>query len=169
MLKKAEKEELVCSLTKALQDNPNVFIVDYSGVATPGLNALRNTMRQRARFQVVKKTLFARALGAAGLSSDAAATKTQIAIAFSFSDPAEAAQALFNFAKEHETFTLLGGILDREAISGADVARLAVLPPRKILLGTLLGVLAGPIRNFAYVVSGPQRGFVSVLSQRSIS
>ncbi|OHA48761.1 MAG: 50S ribosomal protein L10 [Candidatus Terrybacteria bacterium RIFCSPHIGHO2_01_FULL_48_17] len=167
MLTRAQKEGLVSNLADSFSKNPNIFLVNYTGVDTLGMNALRKVLKPLAQFRVVKKTLFARALRASQLSKDPVQSNAQIAIAFGFSDPVAAAKALSEFAKAHETFNILGGIVDREPLEAADIVRLALLPPREVLLGQLVGVLAGPIRNFVSVISGPQRGLVTILSKRS--
>jgi len=37
-------------------------------------------------------------------------------------------------------------------LEGAQVVRIGTLPPREVLLAQLLGVLAGPIRSFMYLL-----------------
>ena len=59
-----------------------------------------------------------------------------------------------------------GGLLGGRALSAAEVADLAALPPKDQLIGRLAGQLNGPITGLVYVLSAPVAGLARVLQRR---
>ena len=59
--------------------------------------------------------------------------------------------------------TIRCGALGGKLLDPAQVEALAKLPSREQLLGQLLSVLVGPMRNLVGVLSGVPRSFVQVL------
>jgi large subunit ribosomal protein L10 len=62
-----------------------------------------------------------------------------------------------------EAFSIKEGFLGDQAMSEAEIKQLATLPSREQLLGQLLSVMNGPIRNFVTVLNAVQRDFTRVL------
>ncbi len=63
------------------------------------------------------------------------------AIAFVSGDPVEAAKGLRDFAKANPLLIIKGGIFDGKALSAAEVAKIADLESREVLLAKLAGAL----------------------------
>ena len=71
-----------------------------------------------------------------------------------------------NFAKEFERPTVKGGLLDGEILDEAQVATLADLPPREVLLGILLGVINQPATMLARVLNEPGASLARVVKAK---
>jgi large subunit ribosomal protein L10 len=75
------------------------------------------------------------------------------------------AKILTDFAKENPALEFKAGLLEGRAISAADLASLASLPSREILVARFLGLLNAPLSAFQRVLLAPARDFASVLDQ----
>ena len=86
-----------------------------------------------------------------------------VAIAFVHGDAAAAAKVLREFGKNHEALVLKGGLLGERVITSGEIAALAELPSREVLLTQIAGLFQQPLtraaglfqafpRNFAYGV-----------------
>lgn len=170
MLSKQQKETVVEDFKQAFEKEPSVFVADYTGIAVHDLNGLRRDIKDAgAKFSVIKKTLFSRALKQAQLPQEPASFEGQIAILYGFQDAVRAAKTFNEFSKGHETFKVRGGIFEGELIDASRVLTIASLPSQEVLRSQLVGILSVPVRNFLFQISSPARGLVQVLHQRSVS
>ena len=69
------------------------------------------------------------------------------------------------FAKTHENLKINGGIFDGKVLTAQELKVIASLPPREVLLATLLGTLQAPMVNLVSVLQAPMRDLVGVLDQ----
>lgn len=166
---RAKKQEEFATLLDRMQRMKSVIFSSYEGLTVPQVTKLRKELKaQGVDYQVVKKTLLARALTALGrteLSVDA--LQGGVALAFGFEDEVLPAKLLDTFRKEHKVVTFLGGFVQHTLYDGAAVERLAKLPSRQELIAKLLGTIQNPLRGFLQVSSGPMRGFARVLQAAS--
>ncbi len=162
-----KKEQSLTEVTSLLKDARGVVFADYAGLTVKDMQELRRALRAKGvAYEVIKKTLLARALKAAGLASvDAAALQGMVSVAVSGTDEVEAAKQLVEFAKTHEKLKVLGGVLEASFVDKAKVAALAKLPGKQELLGKFVGTLSAPLSGFVNVLQGNLRGLVQVLSQ----
>ena len=77
---------------------------------------------------------------------------------------AAAAKALVQFAKDQPKFKLKAGSLGARQIGIAEIKGLAELPPREVLLGSLLGSMKAPSTGLVMVLSGVPRKFLYALN-----
>jgi large subunit ribosomal protein L10 len=68
-------------------------------------------------------------------------------------DPVAPAKVLADFAKEHDNKPAVkAGIVERKAVTAAQIDALAKLPPREVLLAQLAGALEAPMAQLAWVM-----------------
>lgn len=152
-------------MTESLKKQQSVLFVDYQGINVKRLSELREQLKEAgARLEVVKKTLLSRALAQEKIDVDLDSMKGQIAVVYSFEDPIAGVKTAHTFAKTEEHLKLLGGYMESQALSEAQVIELAQLPSKEQLLGMFVGTLAGPIRGFLTVCEGNIKGLVVALS-----
>jgi len=72
-----------------------------------------------------------------------------VAIAFVRGDAAAAAKALREFGKNHEALVVKGGLLGERVVSPNDIAALAELPSREVLLTQIAGLFQQPLTRAA--------------------
>src|SRR6185436_2470196 len=91
---------------------------------------------------------------------------TAIAFIESSGDPAAVAKALATTAKETNVLTLRGGMLEGKSLTGAEVDRLATLPPVDVLRGQLVGAIVAPITQLLALISAPLRDLHGLIDAR---
>ena len=77
------------------------------------------------------------------------------AIAFINGDVVEAAKGLRDFAKANPTLVIKGGVLDGKPLDAAEVAKLADLESREVLLGKLAGAMLASLSQAVYLLNAP--------------
>src|SRR5690606_13950737 len=79
-------------------------------------------------------------------------------------DPVTAAKVLDDFAREHDNRPAVKvGVVEKRAVTPAEVARLASLPTRDQLLAELAGALQAPVAQLAFLMQGLLGEFVGLL------
>lgn len=168
-LLRTDKERIVSELASELGAAETLIVADYRGLTNKQLEALRDELLQHgARFRIVKNTLSRRAATEAGADALLVMLEGPTAIAFvePGGDPAAVAKALAVKAKETNVLTLRGGILEGNTLSGAEVDRLATLPPLDVLRGQLLGAIVAPLTQLVAVFSAPLQNLHGLVDAR---
>lgn len=167
-ISREKKEQMVADYLENLSKSQVVILADYRGLTVASITELRTRLREfHGSFQVVKNTLFERALAESGIPVPADKLAGPIAVGYCFGEVAPVAKALNGFAKETDILKIKGAFFGR-AFLEADAARLlADLPPRPVVLGGLLGAVQGPMSALAGVIAAPMRELARVLQARS--
>jgi large subunit ribosomal protein L10 len=159
------KEASESRIKKNIKENSSFFIVKYSGLSGPELNALRLNLREaKSEFFVVKNTIARRALKEIG--KDELTKTVDGPCGFVFSpEPVSTSKVLFNFSKDHDDLKLEAGVLDNGVIDCQQIISLAKLPSREVLLAQAIGAMKSPITGFVMVLKGNLRKLVYALEQ----
>jgi large subunit ribosomal protein L10 len=166
---RTDKERIVAQLAAELGAAETLIVADYRGLTNKQLEALRDKLLESgARFRIVKNTLTRRAAEQAGAEALLVMLDGPTAIAFieSGGDAAAVAKALAATARETNVLTLRGGLLEGKALSGADVDRLATLPPVDVLRGQLVGAIVAPVTQLLGLVAAPLRDLHGLIDAR---
>lgn len=161
-----QKEAVVSDLVERLKRSKAVAFAYFSGTSVKDTEALRKLCRAAGvEYQVIRKTLMDRAFSQAGITGlDTKQFNKAVATAIGFDDEVAPAKVLSNFAKDHEAFTLVGGVLEGQYVDGAKVIALSKLPSREELLAKLVGSLNAPVSGLVNVLHGNLRGLVYALN-----
>jgi large subunit ribosomal protein L10 len=151
---RADKVTAVAELAERFQSSSGAVLTEYRGLTVAQLGELRKSLGDNASFSVVKNTLTKIAASEAGVTTELTDMLTgPSAIAFVTGDVVEAAKGLRDFAKTYPLLVIKGGVLDGKALKPAEIAKLADLEPREVLLAKLAGAmkasLAGAAGTFA--------------------
>ncbi len=162
---KEQKKQIVNDLADKLAKFKSLVFTDYKGLTVAEASAIRKLAREQgAEYLVAKKTLIKLALDKAGLKDiDVKDLSGNLALIIGFEDEVSPAKLAANFAKDHEAFKLLGGIMENKFIDLAQVEALSKIPSRVELLAKLVGSLNSPVSGFVNVLAGNLRGLVTVL------
>ncbi len=163
-MNREKKVESLSEIKDSFNKSSAVIFADYKGVTSEEMNTLRRGLRSKnALVRVTKNNLVRVALK--GTAKEQAVEKLAgpTVTIFALGDPVEAAKSLTDFAKKVEAFSIKEGFLGDQVMSEAQIKQLASLPSREQLLGQLLSVMNGPIRNFVTVLNAVQRDFTRVL------
>lgn len=159
-----EKEAAVAEIQKKLSSSQSVILTDYRGLNVQEVTELRKKLREvGVEFKVVKNTLTKLAAKNAAIEGLDDLMEGPIALAFGYDDPVAPAKILAEFAKDHQSLELKGGLLEGKVIDLNMVNSLAKLPSKEALLAQIVGLLQAPIRNLVNVLSAPLRNTVYVL------
>ena len=163
---RAQKEQNVELLRAELAEIPHAILVDFKGLDVAGATDLRRKLGAAdARFKVVKNSIVLRAIEDLPLGELKEVLIGQTAIAYTEGDVVSLAKTLREFAKEFETPSFKGGIVDGVPISAEEFEQLAKLPPREELIGKALYLMNYPITGLVTALGGILRSVVTVLDQ----
>lgn len=163
-MKVVTKQDSVEQLKSDFTAASAVVFADYKGVTSEQMNTLRASMRAKnVTIKVAKNNLVRIALK--GTPKEAAVEKLAgpTVTVFAKGDAVEMAKAVTEFAKKVEAFSIKEGFLGDQAMNETQIKQLATLPSKEQLLGQLLSVMNGPIRNFVCVLNAVQRDFTCVV------
>jgi large subunit ribosomal protein L10 len=171
MLTRAQKEEQVAELKEVFSKASCVYVADYRGLDVESVNKLRRRVHQEGggdfEYRVTKNRLLKRAAEVSGVSSINEYLEGPTAIAVSYGDPAGLAKILDDFAKDHETFDLKGGLLDGAPIGRSEIATLATLPTLDELRGTIIGLVQAPASKLARLLVEPGAQLARLVQAKS--
>jgi large subunit ribosomal protein L10 len=171
VLSRAQKEEQVVELQEKFGRASCVYVADYRGVPVEPLNKLRSKIRKdgggKFEYRVTKNRMLKRAADGAGVSAMSKHFRGPTAIAISYGDPVGLAKILCDFAKDHEKFSLRGGLLEGTPIAPDDIAKLATLPSIDQLRGKLIGLLLAPASKLARLLLEPGAQLARIADARS--
>lgn len=145
------KEENVARLAELVRSSKAVVLADYRGLTMKDFNALRAKLRpENVVFTVVKNTLLRRAAEGTSLADIVQALEGPTAAAFGTGDSIAPARLLADYIREARSpMTIKSGVVEGVAYDAAQVAALAKLPPRDVLIAQVVGGLQAPISGLA--------------------
>lgn len=137
----AEKLAAVAEITDHFTSSSAAVITEYRGLTVKQVSDLRHALGRETTYAVVKNTLTRRAAEAAGVTIAADLLIGPTAIAFVKGDPVAAAKGLRDFARGNPLLVIKGGVMDGKTLSAAEIAKIADLESREVLLSKLAGAL----------------------------
>lgn len=163
-MKRTEKETTVHELRAALLGARSAVLTDYRGLNVAEMTELRTLLgKSQVEYRVVKNTLARLASQGTDLAPLAEFFRGPTAIAISRADPVAGPKLLAQFGKARPTFAVKAAVVEGKLVSAAEVAALAVLPPREALLGLMLGAFQAPLRALVVVLHGQIRALATAL------
>jgi large subunit ribosomal protein L10 len=165
---KAKKQQLVADYAEKLGRSQAIILANHRGLNVAQISELRHRLRAVGTgYQVIKNTLFRLALEEANLAELGALLEGPTSTSFCYQEVQPAARVLVEFTREASPFALKGGLLGHRLLAREDISQLASLPSREILLSQVLAAFQSPMRGLVNVLSGPMRGFMTVLKARA--
>ena len=163
-MEKSEKKAMVEYLSTQFSKAQAAFLTDYRGLDVEKLSSLRNALEEQdAEYRVVKNTLAK--IAAKGTIIEACSEYLQgpNAMALVYGDPAAAAKALVDFAKEVKKLKIKMGQISGKAIDEESIKSLAALPSRDVLLAQTLSVMQAVPTSFVRALSGVLTNLMNLL------
>src|SRR5688500_12829158 len=150
-----DKTAAVAELVESFQESTGAVLTEYRGLTVKQLQDLRRALGENANYAVVKNTLTQIAAKDAGVEGLDDLLLGPTAIAFINGDVVEAAKGLRDFAKANPTLVIKGGILDGNPLGANEIAKLADLESREVLLGKLAGAMLASLSQAVYLLNAP--------------
>ncbi|MFD2925246.1 50S ribosomal protein L10 [Halobacillus naozhouensis] len=146
-----QKQQVVAEIADKFRNSKSAVLVDYRGLDVAEVTELRAQLREAGvDFKVYKNTMTRRAIQEAELTELDEVLVGPTALAFSEDDAVSPAKILNNFAKDHDSLELKGGVIEGQVATLDQIKELATIPNYEGLVSMFLSVLQAPIRNFAY-------------------
>jgi large subunit ribosomal protein L10 len=152
---RADKQAAIAEIVDSFNEAAGAVLTDYRGLTVKELRDLRTSLGENADYAVVKNTLAKLAASQAGMTGFEELLVGPTAIAFLTGDVVEAAKGLRDFAKANPALIIKGGYLDGKALDAKEVAKLADLESRDVLLGKMAGAMLASLSNAVYLLNAP--------------
>lgn len=150
-----EKIEAVSEMKKLFENAGSLFVTDYQGLDVAKMTVLRKKLRENGvKYLIAKNTLMRIAAKEAGVDGLDEHFIGPTAIAFTAGDPAAAAKVLHDSYKDHKLPRMKVFMVDDKLFEGAEIRRLADLPPREILLSQVVASVEAPLSNLVGSLDG---------------
>jgi large subunit ribosomal protein L10 len=150
-----DKITTVAEITEEFRSSTATVLTEYRGLSVAQLKALRRSLADIASYTVVKNTLTKRAAQEAGVEGLDELFVGPNAIAFIKGDVVTAAKGLRDFAKDNPGLVIKGGYMDGRVLDAAEIAKLADLESREVLLAKLAGAMKASMGQAASVFVAP--------------
>ena len=159
----ATKDATVADLQRKFEESNAVLLTEYRGLTVAQMREIRNSIREHATYAVAKNTLTKIAANNAGITAFDDELAGPSALAFVHGDTVAVAKAIRDFAKANPLLVVKGGYFDGNALTAAEVGKLADLESREVLLAKAAGVmqaaLVGAAQLFNALPAKAARGF----------
>ncbi|MBU6500740.1 MAG: 50S ribosomal protein L10 [Patescibacteria group bacterium] len=174
MKTKVQKQEELTRGRGLLAKSDAILFTDFTKISAENLRRLRRDLKNvGGDFLVIKKRLLAILLKENGIDLDLKRFKMSIGTFFSQKGVEGASGSIYKFFSSLEVPEggektmwvkhILAGydIKNKIEINSLEIVSIGQLPPREVLLGQLLGILAAPIRSFLYILDQKSKSTAS--------
>jgi large subunit ribosomal protein L10 len=168
---RAHKVEVVDEVKARLSEASASIVSEYRGLTVAELAELRNALASAGGdYKIFKNTLIRLAVDGGDYQPLSEYLTGPNALTFVQGDISPVAKALRDFSRANPHLVIKGGLADGSLLSTSDLAALADLPPRDVLLARLAGALAAPMQQMAGLLQAlPQNlayGISALIEQR---
>ena len=144
-----------------------IVVTHYSGLSVPEIDDLRYQMADvGGTVKVTKNRLVKLALAGTPAENISDLFTGPTAIAYS-DDPVAAPKVAAKFAKQNDSFVIVGGIMNETVLDAAGVQNLASLPSLDELRGQLVGLINSPATKIAGVLQAPAAQLARVMGAKA--
>jgi large subunit ribosomal protein L7/L12 len=167
-MNKDEKSTAVAELTETFGRARLAIVTESAGLSVNQVTELRKLLRgAKAEYKVVKNTLAVRAAEGTILSGVTAYLKGPTGLVIGYDDPVLPAKILRDFIlaeKREQKIKITIGVLEGKVVQPAELAAVAKLPKKEVLIAMLLSAMQGPARGLVYTLSAVLSKFVRVIA-----
>ena len=161
---RAKKEKVVEELGQIFEGSGVVVVSHYAGLTVADMQDLRARARAAdASVRVAKNRLAKIALEGKPCESMTDLLSGMTVLTYS-EDPVAAAKVSEEFAKEYESFEILGGAMGEMSLDRAGVIAVSKMPSREELISSIVGCLGAPAANVAGAIGAPASDLASIVS-----
>ena len=158
-----EKQTITAGIAESLEQAGAVYVTDFTGLDVEAQGELRAKLRE---YRVVKNTLTIRALEGLDLDGLEEHLTGPTGLVLAGDDPVAPARAVRDFAKEHDNRPVFRvGVVDSRTVQAVDIQRLADLPGRDSLLGSIAGALTASVGGMVGVLGGLMRDIAYMVEE----
>jgi large subunit ribosomal protein L7/L12 len=167
-MNKDEKSAAVAELTETFGRARLAIVIESAGLPVNQVTELRKQLRgAKAEYKVVKNTLAVRASEGTILSGVTSYLKGPTGLVIGYDDPVLPAKILRDFIlaeKREQKIKITIGVLEGKVVQPSELAAVAKLPKKEVLIAMLLSAMQGPARGLVYTLSAVLSKFVRVIA-----
>ncbi|HXN06934.1 MAG TPA: 50S ribosomal protein L10 [Nitrospiria bacterium] len=161
---RTEKTAEIADIASRFKRAKVVILSEYSGLKVEDLRQLRmNVRKTNGEFKVMKNTLVEKAVEDSEFKPIQSYLRGPVGVVFGYDDPVGPIKAVKEFAEKQKVFKMKAGMMEGRLLSISDIAAVATLPPKQVMIGQLLSRMQSPIYGFVGTLSGIIRKFAYVL------
>ena len=148
-----QKQQILEQTSERIRDVRGLYLADFSRMNVETLSLLRKQCReQKVQFRVIKNTLLKRAFNARCITELDPFLVGPTGLVFSAESEVTPAKILSDFAKQHETPRIKAAVVNGRLFDEKQIAQLAALPSREILLAQVLSTFIAPLTQLLAVI-----------------
>ena len=167
-MNKGEKATAVAELTETFGRARLAIVTESAGLPVNQVTELRKLLRSaKAEYMVVKNTLAARASEGTIVSGVKTYLKGPTGLVIGYDDPVLPTKILRDFIqgeKRDQKIKITIGVLEGKVVQPSELAAVAKLPKKEVLIAMLLSAMQGPARGLVYTLSAVLSKFVRVIA-----
>jgi large subunit ribosomal protein L10 len=168
---RARKVEVVDEVKTRMGAAAASIVSEYRGLTVAELAELRGALEAAGGdYKIFKNTLVRLAIDGGEYQPLSEYLSGPSALTFVQGDISAVAKALRDFSRNNPLLVIKGGLADGSLLSPGDLAALADLPPREVLLARMAGALAAPMQQLAGLLQALPRnlayGISALVEQR---
>ena len=155
MMNKEQKKNYITEMTANFENSEAVLVTHYQGLTVKQLDELRKQMRdQGIQFKITKNKITKLALEKTKCKELANLFTGPTAVALS-KDAISSAKILTKFSKQNNNLKILGGIMGKDVLDVAGVAKVATLPTLDEARAKIIGILRSPAQKITSILLAP--------------
>ncbi|MCS7207615.1 MAG: 50S ribosomal protein L10 [Dehalococcoidia bacterium] len=160
-----KNRQAVAALKERLGRSTLIISTSFTGLPVSAMTDLRRRLREKGlEYKVVRNTLATIAAREAGREGLKDILQGPTGLVLTQKDPVEAVKGFEEVLKAIRLpLTVRGALLDGQVLTPAQLTALTTLPPKPVLIATLVGRVRGPMAALAGHVKSPMVALVGVL------
>jgi len=155
MIHKDKKKAYIEEMKSFFKKTSSVFVTHYQGLTVKQIDKLREEMRKHGiLFKITKNRITKLALEGTKYKKLENLFTGPTAVAFS-DDAISSAKILTKFAKKNSNLKIIGGIMEEEPLTLAEVAKIATLPTLNEARAKIASILKCPAQQIMCILLAP--------------
>ena len=155
MMNKEQKKNYITEMTSNFENSEAVLVTHYQGLTVKQLDELRKEMREQGiQFKITKNRITKIALEKSRCKDLSNLFTGPTAVALS-KDAISSAKILTKFSQQNNNLKILGGIMGKEVLDVAGVAKMATLPTLEEARAKIVGILRSPAQKITSILLAP--------------
>ena len=167
-MNKEQKKNYITEMTANFENSEAVLVTHYQGLTVKQLDELRKQMREQGiQFKITKNKITKLALEKTKCKDLTNLFTGPTAVALS-KDGISSAKILTKFSKENNNLKILGGIMGKDVLDVAGVAKVATLPTLDEARAKIVGILKAPAQKIMSILLAPGSKIAILAHAKSI-
>lgn len=153
-LSKDKKSQLIKKYSETFDGAKTLVYVKFKGLNVKNTEVLRkNLFKEGISYNVVKKTLWDRAVAEKNVSGEKPTIVDEMAV-IAGKDLLAPAKIAYEFSKEYKNiFSIIGGIFDGAFKTESEMMEIATIPGREVLISQIAYLFNSPMQRLAIGLS----------------